>query len=70
MSEIIFWRISTVMAETGLKRSHLYDLSSKGEFPRPVKISKRASAWLASEVNNWKQNKLLARTTCSGKEVS
>ena len=58
MTEIVFWRLDKVMAETGLKRTHLYELASKGEFPRQIKLGKRACAWLASEVQDWKNSKL------------
>ena len=63
MKEIVFWRLDKVMAETGLKRTHLYELASKGEFPRQIKLGKRASAWLASEVQDWKREKLVGHET-------
>ncbi len=58
MTEIVFWRLDKVMAETGLRRTHLYELASKGEFPRQIKIGKRACAWLAAEVQDWKKSRL------------
>ena len=58
MNEIVFWRLDKVMAETGLKRTHLYTMASSGEFPRQIKLGKRACAWLASEVQDWKKAKL------------
>lgn len=47
-------RRKTVCAETGLPTSTLYDKIAKGEFPRPVKIGKRAVAWRERDVNGWK----------------
>jgi prophage regulatory protein len=38
---------------TGLKRSTLYSLMSKGKFPRPVKITEKAVAWRFSEIRQW-----------------
>ena len=58
MEEIIFWRLDKVMAETGLKRTHLYELVSKGEFPGQIKLGKRACAWLSSEVQDWQKSRL------------
>ena len=58
MKEIVFWRLDKVLAETSLKRTHLYEMTSRGEFPRQVKLGKRACAWLASEVKDWKKSKL------------
>ncbi len=58
MPEIVFWRLDKVMTETGLKRTHLYEMARKGEFQKQVKLGKRACAWLASEVQDWKNSKL------------
>lgn len=38
---------------TGFRRSQLYLLMSRGEFPRPVRIGERAVAWRASDVRLW-----------------
>jgi prophage regulatory protein len=46
-------RLPAVESLTGLKRAHLYGLARKGQFPRPLKIGARASAWQASEVHTW-----------------
>lgn len=37
----------------GLRRSKLYEMVRAGEFPAPVKLSSRAVAWRASEVQSW-----------------
>ena len=58
MKEIVFWRLDKVLAETSLKRIHLYEMASIGEFPKQIKLGKRACAWLASEVQDWKKSKL------------
>ena len=63
MNEIVFWRLDKVLAETGLKRTHLYQMASKGDFPKQIKLGKRACAWLASEVQDWKQSKLYQHKT-------
>ena len=46
-------RRPVVSAETGLTRSSLYALMAKGEFPKPVRISARAVAWVGVEVDHW-----------------
>ena len=38
MKEIVFWRLDKVLAETSLKRSHLYEMASIGEFPKQIKL--------------------------------
>jgi len=44
-------RIKRVEEKTGLKKSMVYDLISKGEFPTAIKIGERACAWIESETN-------------------
>lgn len=44
-------RMPQVRAVTGLSRSMICALVSSGRFPHPVKISDRASAWVAAEVD-------------------
>ena len=53
-----FIRISEVKSTTGLSRSHIYDLISKGAFPRQYKLGERASGWLESEVSDWIELKI------------
>lgn len=53
-----FTRISQAAKRTGLSRSHLYDLSKRGEFPRIVKIGERASAVITAELDEWIRGKI------------
>lgn len=46
-------RVEEVCRRTTLNRSTLYRAIAQGTFPRPVKITARASAWRVSEVNDW-----------------
>lgn len=46
-------RRPAVEAATGLSRSSIYAMMDAGEFPRPVRIGKRAVAWPESAVNTW-----------------
>ncbi len=52
------YRRREVEAVTGLSRSTIYHLLSRGEFPRPVKITAKAVAWPESAIAGW----LAART--------
>ena len=38
---------------TGLSRAWLYAAMQRGEFPRPLRIGKRAVRWPKSVVNEW-----------------
>ena len=46
-------RFPKVMELTGLARSTVYHKIAKGHFPPPIKLSKRASGWIETEVNDW-----------------
>lgn len=39
------------MAKTGLGRDSIYRGAREGWFPKPVKLSERASAWIESEID-------------------
>ena len=53
-----FIRLKKVESKTGLKKSMVYDLMSKDEFPQSIKIGDRAVALIESEVDQWIQNKI------------
>jgi prophage regulatory protein len=50
-----FLRFPAVRARTGLSRSTIWRLEQQGLFPRRRRISHRAVAWAADEVENWTQ---------------
>jgi prophage regulatory protein len=53
MQEQCLWRLPRVEAETGYRRSSIYRLIKLGQFPAPIKIGDRASAWIDAEVRAW-----------------
>ena len=54
-------RLPAVMARTGLGRSALYRLIHDGRFPPSVPLHGQVRAWLASEVDQWIQQRVEAR---------
>ncbi|UWQ90847.1 AlpA family transcriptional regulator [Rhodobacteraceae bacterium M382] len=50
-------RRPAVEAVTGLSRSSIYYMMDKGDFPRPVRIGKRAVAWPESAIADWLSNR-------------
>jgi len=46
-------RLPQVIALTGLGRDSIYRLGHMGQFPKPRKISERASAWREDEIREW-----------------
>ena len=51
------YRRAEVESLTGLRRSTIYDLMSKGLVPRPVKLTGRAVAWPESAIATWLQSR-------------
>lgn len=53
-------RLPKVEAATGYKRSTIYRLIQRGEFPAPISLSPggRASAWIEDEINAWVQQRI------------
>ena len=46
---------------TGLPRSTIYDMMSKGTFPKPIRLGARSVGWIESEIAQWLQSRLEAR---------
>ncbi|MDE2271001.1 MAG: AlpA family transcriptional regulator [Xanthomonadaceae bacterium] len=52
-ANVVLLRLPQVKAQTGLSRSALYRRIAAGNFPAPIKIGARASAWSSEEVERW-----------------
>jgi prophage regulatory protein len=48
-----FLRLASVVEVTGLPQSSVYELASQGRFPKQVRISDRAVAWIEDEILDW-----------------
>ena len=59
-------RFPEVKAATGLCRSHIHNLIAKGEFPSQIKLSRRASAWVAEEVYQWIEQRISSSRSDTG----
>lgn len=46
---------------TGLSRSTIYDMMSKGAFPRPMRLGLRAVGWAESEIDAWLEARMAER---------
>lgn len=68
MTETIH-RLKEVKARTGLSRSSIYALIKKGHFPSPIPLGARSVGFLDSEINDWIQARVSARTASLQKEV-
>ena len=57
----IFLRIADVCHVTGLPRATIYEMVSKGTFPKQVRLSPRAVGWIESEILKWQEARIAAR---------
>jgi prophage regulatory protein len=54
-------RLPSVERASGLSKSSIYALIAAGKFPRPVKLGKRASGWLESDIAAWQAARIAER---------
>lgn len=55
-------RIPEVETITGIRKTTIYHLMKRGEFPRCVQITPRCVAWPESLVRAWVQDRIAAST--------
>lgn len=53
-------RLPDVIERAGFKRSKLYALIARGEFPPPIKLGPRVSAWPSDEIDEWIAQRIAA----------
>jgi prophage regulatory protein len=53
--EVRFIKLREVLTICGKSRSSVYAAIRRGNFPAPVKLGQRSSAWIKSEVLQWAQ---------------
>lgn len=53
-----FIRPKDAAQKAGVSISHLYALVSKQQFPQPIKISERITAFVESEIDEWIVSKM------------
>jgi prophage regulatory protein len=53
IATVFLLRLDQVCARVGLRKSTIYKLLASGDFPQPVRLGSRTSAWHASEVDGW-----------------
>ncbi len=57
-------RLEAVEAAIGLKKSKIYEMVGRGQFPRPVKLGS-VNTWPSSEVSAWIAERIAERETAS-----
>jgi prophage regulatory protein len=51
-------RLPTVIHRTGISRSTIYLMMSKGEFPEAISLGERAVGWIESEIDAWLEERI------------
>ena len=51
-------RLRAVEDCTGLSRSVIYRMMKNHEFPAPIRLTSRAVAWVAEDVDGWIKNRI------------
>jgi prophage regulatory protein len=46
-------RLRDVCSRTGLSRTSMYRLARLGQFPKPIRLTRRTSGWLTEEIDDW-----------------
>ena len=46
-------RRTDVAKRVGLSRATIYRMISRGEFPPPIQLSRRATGWRAEDIEEW-----------------
>ncbi len=54
-------RLPQVQEIIPYSRSTIYSLIAAGDFPAPVKLGPRASAWVKSEIEAWAESRIAER---------
>jgi len=55
-----FTRLPEVCRITGLSRTHIYRLVSKGKFPKHIRLTETTTAWVEAEVQQWCEDRIAA----------
>ena len=53
MTEAKILRIRDVEARIALKKSAIYEMIQRGEFPKAIKLGPRAVGWRVADVDEW-----------------
>lgn len=54
-------RIDEVVRVTGVPRSTLYEMIGRGEFPKQIRLTPRATGWVEAEVQDWLSQRIEQR---------
>jgi len=61
VTDLTIMRLPEVAAVCGKSRAAIYKAIRKGEFPKQIKLSARASGWVRGEIEAWVKDRMAAR---------
>ena len=61
-------KLPEVIAITTLSRASVYRLITDGKFPKQVKLSTRACAWVEQDVLNWLNDRINSRCSSNNQQ--
>ncbi len=61
-------KLPEVIEITTLSRASVYRLIAEGDFPKQVKLSTRACAWVEQDVLNWLNNRINSRCSSNNQQ--
>ena len=54
-------KLFQVAEQLNVRKSQVYNLVKQGYLPKPIKIGKRGSGWLQSDIDSWFKSKIEER---------
>ncbi|KHA55293.1 DNA-binding protein [Aeromonas hydrophila] len=58
LSQVTLLKRRQVEAATSLSRSTIYDMMSKGQFPKPVRLGAQRVAWRERDIIEWLEHQV------------
>jgi len=53
-----FYRLPQVAARLNVSESSIWAWTKEGTFPKPIKLSKNCTAWIAAEIKIWEDGRI------------
>ncbi|WP_425328332.1 helix-turn-helix transcriptional regulator [Pseudomonas nitroreducens] len=55
---IVFLALPEVKRRTGMGTTYIYTEMNAGRFPKAVRVGKRATRWIETEIDHWCQQRI------------
>lgn len=63
-------RLPAVMQIAALGRSSIFELTRRGEFPQPIRVGRRCTQWVESEVRDWVNKRIAQARTPAAAHIA